>query len=104
MGRGTTVSIVLSVLSALLQLFVFVLIARVVLEMVQSFSRDWRPSGFVLVLAEIVYTITDPPLRFLRRFIKPVRLGSIALDLSVLILFFAILLLQSILARLAMGL
>jgi YggT family protein len=98
------VSIVLSVLSALLQLFVFVLIARVVLEMVQSFSRDWRPSGFVLVLAEIVYTITDPPLRFLRRFIKPVRLGSIALDLSVLILFFAILLLQSILARLAMGL
>ncbi|MEC3892171.1 MULTISPECIES: YggT family protein [Nocardiopsis] len=97
-------SIVLSVLSALLQLFVFVLIARVVLEMVQSFSRDWRPSGFVLVLAEIVYTITDPPLRFLRRFIKPVRLGSIALDLSVLILFFAILLLQSILARLAMGL
>ena len=97
-------SIVLSVLSLLLQLFVFVLIARVVLEMVQSFSRDWRPSGFVLVLAEIVYTITDPPLRFLRRFIKPVRLGSIALDLSVLILFFAILLLQSILARLAMGL
>ena len=97
-------SIVLSVLSALLQLFVFVLIARVVLEMVQSFSRDWRPSGFVLVLAEIVYTITDQPLRFLRRFIKPVRLGSIALDLSVLILFFAILLLQSILARLAMGL
>ena len=97
-------SIVLTVLSSLLQLFVFVLIARVVLEMVQSFSRDWRPSGFVLVLAEIVYTITDPPLRFLRRFIKPVRLGSIALDLSVLILFFGIIILQSLLASLAMNL
>lgn len=97
-------SIVLSVLSLLLQLFVFVLIARVVLEMVQSFSRDWRPSGFVLVLAEIVYTITDPPLRFLRRFIKPVRLGSIALDLSVLILFFAIIILQSLLAGMAASL
>ncbi|WP_087098444.1 YggT family protein [Nocardiopsis sp. JB363] len=97
-------SIVLSVLSLLLQLFVFVLIARVVLEMVQSFSRDWRPSGFVLVLAEIVYTITDPPLRFLRRFIKPVRLGSIALDLSVLILFFAIIILQSLLATMAASL
>ncbi|MEU3307280.1 YggT family protein [Nocardiopsis sp. NPDC055551] len=97
-------SIVLSVLSLLLQLFVFVLIARVVLEMVQSFSRDWRPSGFVLVLAEIVYTITDPPLRFLRRFIKPVRLGSIALDLSVLILFFAIIILQSVLAGMAASL
>ena len=97
-------SIVLSVLSLLLQLFVFVLIARVVLEMVQSFSRDWRPSGFVLVLAEIVYTITDPPLKFLRRFIKPVRLGSIALDLSVLILFFAIIILQRFLAGMAASL
>ena len=97
-------SILLTVLSSLLQLFVFVLIARVVLEMVQSFSRDWRPSGFVLVLAEIVYTITDPPLRFLRRFIKPVRLGSIALDLSVLVLFFGIIIIQSFLASLAMGL
>ncbi|GAB3695934.1 YggT family protein [Nocardiopsis oceani] len=91
---------VLSVLSLLLQLFVFVLIARVVLEMVQSFSRTWRPTGFVLVLAEIVYTITDPPLRFLRRFIKPIRLGSIALDLSVLVLFFGIIILQSILGSL----
>ncbi|WP_460748211.1 YggT family protein [Nocardiopsis oceani] len=93
-------SMVLSVLSLLLQLFVFVLIARVVLEMVQSFSRTWRPTGFVLVLAEIVYTITDPPLRFLRRFIKPIRLGSIALDLSVLVLFFGIIILQSILGSL----
>lgn len=83
-------STVLYVLLLALQLFIFVLIARVVLEMVQSFSRTWRPSGFVLVLAEIVYTITDPPLKFLRKFIKPVRLGSIALDLSVLVLFFAV--------------
>ena len=90
-------SIVLSVLIAALQLFIFVLIARVVLEMVQSFSRTWRPSGFVLVLAEIVYTITDPPLKFLRKFIKPVRLGSIALDLSVLVLFFIVWILMSLL-------
>jgi YggT family protein len=91
------VSIVLSVLIAALQLFIFVLIARVVLEMVQSFSRTWRPTGFVLVLAEIVYTITDPPLKFLRKFIKPVRLGSIALDLSVLVLFFIVWILMSLL-------
>ena len=97
-------SIVLFVVLSLLQLFVFVLIARVVLEMVQSFSRSWRPTGFVLVLAEIVYTITDPPLKFLRRFIKPIRLGSIALDLSVLILFFAVIILQSVLRGLMVGL
>ena len=90
-------STVLSVLIIALRLFIFVLIARVVLEMVQSFSRTWRPTGFVLVLAEIVYTITDPPLKFLRKFIKPVRLGSIALDLSVLVLFFIVWILMSLL-------
>ncbi|GHD15313.1 YggT family protein [Nocardiopsis kunsanensis] len=93
-------SIVLSVLLVALQLFVFVLIARVVLEMVQSFSSTWRPSGFVLVLAEIVYTITDPPLKFLRKFIKPVRLGSIALDLSVLVLFLIVWILMSFIGAL----
>ncbi|MEE2038528.1 YggT family protein [Nocardiopsis sp. CT-R113] len=94
-------SIVVTVLLFALQLFVFVLIARVVLEMVQSFARTWRPTGFVLVLAEIVYTITDPPLRFLRRFIKPVRLGSIALDLSVLVLFIIVWILMALIGSLA---
>ncbi|WP_017612964.1 YggT family protein [Nocardiopsis salina] len=93
-------SYVLSVLLIALQLFVFVLIARVVLEMVQSFSRTWRPTGFVLVLAEVVYTITDPPLKFLRRFIKPVRLGGIALDLSVLVLFIIVWILMSFIGAL----
>ncbi|MFD3687198.1 YggT family protein [Nocardiopsis sp. NPDC058631] len=94
-------SIVVTVLLFVLQLFVFVLIARVVLEMVQSFARTWRPTGFVLVLAEIVYTITDPPLRFLRRFIKPVRLGGIALDLSVLVLFIIVWILMALIGSLA---
>jgi YggT family protein len=95
------VSIVVAVLLFALQLFVFVLIARVVLEMVQSFARTWRPTGFVLVLAEIVYTVTDPPLRFLRRFIKPVRLGSVALDLSVLVLFIIVWILMALIGSLA---
>nr|WP_246405377.1 YggT family protein [Nocardiopsis algeriensis] len=90
----------MSVVLIALQLFVFVLIARVVLEMVQSFSRTWRPTGFMLVIAEIVYTITDPPLRFLRRFIKPVRLGSVMLDLSVLILFIGIYILTGLIGSL----
>ncbi|CAL9402153.1 hypothetical protein SUDANB121_01495 [Nocardiopsis dassonvillei] len=94
-------STVLSLLAFALQVYVIVLLVRVVLEMVQSFSRDWRPSGFLLVIAEIVYTITDPPLRFLRRFIKPVRLGSIALDLSVLVLFLGLSVASSLLRGLA---
>ncbi|MDA0567045.1 YggT family protein [Streptomonospora sp. S1-112] len=88
-------SIVQSVVIILLNLFMLVLIARLVFELVQSFARSWRPSGFVLVLAETTYTITDPPLRFLRRFIRPVRLGSVALDLSFTVLFlFVVILIQ----------
>ncbi|ASU83427.1 YggT family protein [Nocardiopsis gilva YIM 90087] len=88
-------SIVQTVLIIILQLFMLVLIGRLVFELVQSFARSWRPSGFVLVLAETTYTITDPPLRFLRRFIRPVRLGSVALDLSFTVLFlFVVILIQ----------
>nr|WP_255429816.1 YggT family protein [Streptomonospora sp. PA3] len=79
----------------MLNLFMLVLIARLVFELVQAFARSWRPTGFVLVLAETVYTITDPPLRFLRRFIPPIRLGGLALDLSFTVLFlFVVILLQ----------
>lgn len=80
-------NIVQNVLVFVLYAFMLVLIGRLVFEIVQSFARSWSPSGFVLVLAETTYTVTDPPLRFLRRFIKPVRLGSIALDLSFMALF-----------------
>ncbi|MDA2808255.1 YggT family protein [Nocardiopsis suaedae] len=88
-------SIVLYVLLILLNLFMLVLIGRLVFELVQSFARSWRPSGLSLVLAESIYTVTDPPLKFLRRFIKPVRLGSVALDLSFTVLFlFVVILIQ----------
>jgi YggT family protein len=79
-----------TVLSALLYLFLLLLIGRLVLETLQSFARKWRPTGVVLVLAEATYTVTDPPLKLLRRFIPPLRLGNVALDLSFMVLFFAV--------------
>jgi YggT family protein len=82
-------------------LFLILLIGRFVLELVQSFARDWRPRGIVLVLAEIVYTITDPPLRFIRRLIPPIRLGGFALDLGLLILFILTTVLLSVFGSLA---
>lgn len=78
-----------------------VLFARFVLDLVPMFSRDWRPRGFGLVLAEFVFTITDPPLRFLRKYIKPVRLGQVQLDLSFMILMIACLILSRITLNLA---
>jgi YggT family protein len=80
------VNIVGTVLQSVLYLFLLFLIGRLVLEILQSFARQWRPTGVVLVIAEAVYTVTDPPLKFLRRFIPPIRLGNVALDLSFTVL------------------
>lgn len=64
--------------------------ARAVLDIVMSLSRSFRPTGPVLVLVEVAYTVTDPPLRLLRRFIPPLRIGSVALDLGFLLLFLVV--------------
>jgi YggT family protein len=79
-----------SYLSIPLYLFLLFLIGRLVLETLQAFARSWRPTGVVLVLAETTYTVTDPPLRLLRRFIPSVRLGNVAFDLSFTVLFFMV--------------
>jgi YggT family protein len=75
------------VLVLVLWLFLILLIARLVLDYVQMFARSWRPRGPMLVVAEIIYTITDPPLRALRRVIPPLKIGSVSIDLSFLVLF-----------------
>ncbi|MBO3128928.1 YggT family protein [Dermatophilus congolensis] len=70
----------------LLNLYMFVLIARLVIDWIQLLARDWRPKGVILMLCEGVYTVTDPPLKALRKAIPPLRLGAVALDLSFLVL------------------
>jgi YggT family protein len=84
-------------------IFFVLLIGRFILELVQSFARDWRPRGLILVVAEIIYTATDPPLKLLRRLIPPLRLGGISLDLGMLVLFVATVVLLSLLGNLAAG-
>ena len=69
-------------------LFLIVLLVRLVFDWVQTLAREWRPRGVVLIVAEAVYTITDPPLRALRRLIPPLTLGSIRLDLAFMVLVF----------------
>jgi YggT family protein len=59
-----------------------ILFARMILSWVPVLVRDWQPRGPVLVAAEIVYSITDPPLRMLRKVLRPVRVGNIMLDLA----------------------
>ena len=85
--------IVKIVLMYVLYLYLLLLLGRLIFSWIQAFSRSWTPRGPVLVVAETVFTATDPPLKFLSRFIPVLRLGSVALDLSFMVLFFAVLIL-----------
>ena len=74
----------------LCRLYVMVLIARVIFDFVQILKRDWVPQGILLLVARAVYILTDPPLRFLARFIPPLRIGGVALDVGFIVLYFAV--------------
>jgi YggT family protein len=82
--------IVFGLLYIALLLFFVALIVRLVFDWVQMFAREWRPRGVALVTAHTVYSVTDPPLKGLRRIIPPLRLGGVTLDLGFLLLFIAV--------------
>ena len=84
------------VLTYVLSIYLVVLIGRMIIGWIQVFARSWRPTGVVLVLAEGIFTATDPPLKFLRRYIPPLRLGTVAMDLSYMVLFIVVLLLLEV--------
>ncbi|MCM6773326.1 YggT family protein [Nocardia sp. NPDC003482] len=88
------------VLYVLLFLFWLLLISRVIVEFIRSFARDWHPRGVVVVILEVIFTITDPPVKLLRRLIPPVNLGGIRLDLSIMVLLFIVFILMTITSRL----
>jgi YggT family protein len=92
------VSSVAGLVSSILNLYVLILIARLVLEYVAVFARDWRPKGPLLLLSEVVYTLTDPPLKAIRKVVPNLQLGSVSLDLSFIILLVAISITRGILA------
>lgn len=71
-----------SVLKVALRIYIFVLWARFVLDWIVVLNRNFRPHGVFAVLVELVYTVTDPPIRMFRRLLPPIRLGQIALDLG----------------------
>lgn len=86
-----------------LVVYMFVLFARLILDYIPLFNRQWRPRGFGLVAAEVVYTITDPPLRFFRKLIPPLRVGGLSLDFGFTITMFLVLILMSIMRTIAIA-
>ncbi|GAB2668056.1 YggT family protein [Saccharopolyspora gloriosae] len=80
--------------------FWLLLTARIVIELVRVFARDWRPAGGVAIALESIYTVTDPPIRLLRRVIPTVRIGGVGLDLSIMVLLLVVFILMQLLLKL----
>jgi YggT family protein len=85
--------VITSIILQLLDFFKLALYARM-------FAKNWRPNSFLLAIFEIIYSITDPPMKYVQRFVPPLRLGGIALDLSFIVLLIAVNLLQGVIRAL----
>ena len=83
----------------LLFIFWLLLIGRIIVEFIRTFAREWKPSGFVVVVLEAIFTVTDPPVKLLRRLIPPLNLGGVRLDLSIMVLLFIVYFLMAFLPR-----
>ena len=79
-----------------LTVFFVALLARFVIDLVQAFSERWRPRGPLLVLAEVAYTVTDPPIRAVRKVLPPLRIGGFALDFGFTLVILAVIILMNV--------
>lgn len=86
----------LAIIHFALYLAFLVLMFRLILDWVQTFARFWRPKGIALVFATSVYTITDPPMHLMRKWIPPLRIGTVSLDMGFLVLLIVLSIAQSI--------
>jgi YggT family protein len=84
------VSVLLTILYYVLFAFWLLLIARIVIEVVRSLARDWHPRGATAVVLEVVFILTDPPVRLLRKIIPTIPIGGIRLDVSIMVLLFGV--------------
>lgn len=81
-------------------LYSLVLIIRLIIEMIESFSRRFTPPHWFMVAGEFCFRLTDPPVKAVRRMIPPLRAGNgIGIDVSVIVLFIALQVIQIIVAR-----
>lgn len=82
----------------LLFIYWLLLLGRLVIELVRTFAREWRPTGASVVVIESVFTMTDPPIKALRRILPPIPLGPVRLDLSLMITMIVVLIAMSLVA------
>lgn len=92
---------IFALLALLVLIYTYIVLIRIVIEMIQSFSRNYRPSRTFSIFAEYLFRITDPALKPLRRIIPPLTLGNVGLDISVIVLFFILQILRMVFLSLA---
>jgi YggT family protein len=90
------VHVVGQVIEGVLWTFIALMMVRFVVDWVMVFARSWSPTGPLLVVLEVVYSVTDPPIKTMRRLIPPIRIGAIALDLGFIIVLIAAYVLLSV--------
>lgn len=87
------IAVIASIIYVLLMIYFFTMWARFILDLARNFVRGWRPRGFSLVAAEFVFTVTDPPIRAVRKVVPPIRVGAAALDFAWSIVMLAVIVL-----------
>jgi YggT family protein len=90
------VGVVADVIYFVLLVFLLLLIFRLIMEYVFLLARSYRPAGLVAAALELAYSVTDPPLKALRRVIPPLRIGQVSLDLGFIILFIVVRILMGV--------
>lgn len=91
---STLMTMVFRLVDWLIDAYMLVLFARMILDWVFVLARGWRPRGFASTLVTIVYALTEPPLRWLRRYIRPIPMGPVSFDTNFLVLYFALIVLR----------
>jgi YggT family protein len=92
----TGMALLWGVVGYVLYVYLVLLLARFIVDWTRQFARSWRPVGVTAIGVEFVYMATDPPIRLLRKWIPPLRLGSVSLDLSVIILLIVLIVVRQV--------
>lgn len=87
------IHLIAGILYAALLVYLLTMWARFIIDIAQVINRQWRPQGFLLVVTEVTYMLTDPPIKLVRRLIPPIRAGGMALDFAWSIVMLAIIIL-----------
>jgi YggT family protein len=74
---------------AYIALIVFIVLmwTRLIVDWVRALRAKWRPTGIALIAAEVAFAVTDPPVKLVRRVVKPVRFAGASLDFAWSIVF-----------------